>query len=78
LHEEDKKKSENNPDKPMPTTSKKQCTILQYVKGQDLDKTVRKPEVVDGLSINDISKSEFIRGSFLSRRLQLPKVHHQL
>jgi hypothetical protein len=31
------KNFENNADEPMPTTSKKQCTILQYVKGQDLE-----------------------------------------
>jgi hypothetical protein len=50
------KKSENNPDEAMPTSTMKPCTILQQVKGQDLDKTVGKPEVVDGLSINAISK----------------------
>jgi hypothetical protein len=51
-----KKNSENNPDHPMLTASKKQCSILQYIKGQVSEKTVSKLAVVDGLSITTISK----------------------
>jgi hypothetical protein len=67
------KNSENKPDEPMSTTSKKQCTILQYVKGQDLVKMISKLAVVNGLSIITISKSEFIKARFSSKRLQLPR-----
>jgi hypothetical protein len=61
----------------MPTTSKKQCTILQYIKGHKLEETAGKLAVVDGLSINAISESEFVKASYLSKGLQLPKIHHQ-
>jgi hypothetical protein len=50
------KNSQNNPDKPMLTASKKQGSILQYVKRHVLEKTESKLEVVDGLSITTISK----------------------
>jgi hypothetical protein len=36
------KTSENNADEPMNTSSKKQRTILQYVKGQNLEKNFMK------------------------------------
>jgi hypothetical protein len=50
------KNSENNPAEPMPATSMKRCTILQHVKGQDLDQAVSKPQVVEELPINAISE----------------------
>ncbi|KAF6321781.1 S1 RNA binding domain 1 [Rhinolophus ferrumequinum] len=67
-----KKKSELNNDEPMPSSSKRRTTILHYVKGLDLEETVSKLAALDGISINTITKSEFIRESFTSKGMQLP------
>lgn len=57
----------------MPSSSKRQMTILHYVKGLDLEETVSKLAALDGISVNPITKSEFIRESFTSKRMQLQR-----
>lgn len=57
----------------MPSSSKRQMTILHYVKGLDLEETVSKLAALDGISVNTITKSEFIRESFTSKRMQLQR-----
>lgn len=57
----------------MPSSSKRQTTILHYVKGLDLEETVSKLAALDGISVNTITKSEFIRESFTTKRMQLQR-----
>ncbi|XP_074174497.1 uncharacterized protein LOC109443974 isoform X2 [Rhinolophus sinicus] len=68
-----KKKSDLTNGEPMPSPSKRQTTILHHVKGLDLEETVSKLAALDGISVNTITKSEFIRESFTSKGMQLPR-----
>ena len=51
-----KKHSEINNDEPKPSSSKRQTTILQHVKGLDFEETVSKLAALDGILINTITK----------------------
>lgn len=69
------KDSENNPDDPMLTASKKQCSILQYVKRQLSEKMVS----ILAVSITISKKKKNYWGKFLKYRTTVAKKsYHQL